>query len=64
MLDTDLYLYFLGLSYRNTSRHYLDSSKGVMYPSGNGFKGTDLKRIKRKRKRTMEFIIDETMIKD
>ena len=30
-----LYLYFLGLSYRNTSRHYLDSSKEVMYSSRN-----------------------------
>ena len=34
-----------------------------MYPSGNGFKSTNLKRITRKRKQTTEFIIDETMIK-
>jgi hypothetical protein len=45
-------------------RHYPDSSKEVMYTYGNGFKSTDLKESgRRKRKRTTEFIIDETMIK-
>ena len=31
-----LYLHFLGLSYRNTSKAYLDSSKEVMYSVRNG----------------------------
>jgi hypothetical protein len=39
-----LYLYFLGLSYREIhQKHYPDLSEGVMSPSGNGFNITNQK---------------------
>jgi hypothetical protein len=36
-----LYLYFLGLSLRNTSKLYPDLLKEVILPSETGFKGTN-----------------------
>jgi hypothetical protein len=36
-----LYLYFLGLSLRNTSKLYPDLLKEVILPSDTGFKGTN-----------------------
>ena len=62
-----LYLFFLGLSYRNTSKALSRFvRRSHMYPYGNGFKSTDLKEsIERenKRKQTTDFIINETIIK-
>jgi putative transposase len=58
-----LYLYFLGLSYRNTSKalsRFVKRSHVFIWKWIQKYRP---KRIMRKRKRTMEFIIDETMIK-
>ena len=59
-----LYLYFLGLSLRNTSKAlviFKDNKKEVMFLFGTGFKG--LQNIQYyKRKRVSAFIIDETVI--
>jgi len=57
-----LYLYSLGLSYRNTSKalfRFVRSHASIW----KWIQKYRPKRIKRKRKRTTEFIIDETMIK-
>jgi putative transposase len=58
-----LYLYFLGLSYRNTSKALSRFVKRSHVSIWKWIQKYRPKRIKRKRKRTTEFIIDETMIK-
>ena len=58
-----LYLYFLGLSYRNTSKALSRFVKRSHVSIWKWIQKYRPKRIMRKRKRTTEFIIDETMIK-
>jgi hypothetical protein len=61
-----LYLYFLGLSYRNTSKALsrFIRRRSVMSPSGNGFNTTNQKEyIFLQRRKISKFIIDETQIK-
>ena len=40
-----LYLYFLGLSYRNTSKALAQLPREVMLQSGNGFKDTNPRKL-------------------
>ena len=59
-----LYLYFLGLSLRNTSKAlviFRDENKEVMCLYGTGFRDLASYQIY-KRKRVSAFIIDETVI--
>ena len=58
-----LYLYFLGLSYRNTSKALSRFVRRSHVSIWKWIQKYRPKRIKRKRKQTTEFIIDETMIK-
>jgi len=46
------YLYFLDLSFRNTAKalSFLHIIKKVMYPSENGYKSTDQRKIVKIRK--------------
>jgi putative transposase len=57
-----LYLYFLGLSLRNTSKalNPFKDKKEVTCLFGTGYKGLD--PVKYKRKKVSAFIIDETVI--
>ncbi|HEY7573201.1 MAG TPA: hypothetical protein VH796_17715 [Nitrososphaeraceae archaeon] len=58
-----LYLYFIVLSYRNTSKalcRFVTKSHVAVW---NWIQKQRPKRITRKRKQTTEFIINETMIK-
>jgi putative transposase len=55
-------LYFLGLSYRNTSKALAQFVKRVKLQFGNGFKDKN-QEIARKRKRLSGLIIDETIVK-
>ncbi len=58
------YLYFLGLSFRNTAKalSFLHMVKKVMFLFGTGSKSTDQRNIV-KIKKILEFIINETSIK-
>ena len=58
-----LYLYFLGLSYRNTSKALTQFVKRSHVAVWKWIQRYKPKKIARKRKRISEFIIDETLIK-
>ena len=58
-----MYLYFLGLSYRNTSKALAQFVKRSHVAVWKWIQRYKPKKIARKRKRISEFIIDETLIK-
>ncbi|MGD9535047.1 MAG: DDE-type integrase/transposase/recombinase [Candidatus Nitrosocosmicus sp.] len=58
-----LYLYFLGLSYRNTSKALAQFVKRSHVAIWKWIQRYKPKKIARKRKRISEFIIDETLVK-
>ncbi len=58
-----LYLYFLGLSYRNTSKALAQFVKRSHVAVWKWIQKYKPKKIARKRKRISEFIIDETLVK-
>jgi len=57
-----LYLYFLGLSYRNTSKALSQFIKRSHVAIWKWIQSYKPKKIARKRKRISEFIIDETLL--
>jgi putative transposase len=57
-----LYLYFLGLSYRNTSKALSQFIKRSHVAIWKWIQSYKPKKIARKRKRISEFIIDETLV--
>ena len=57
-----LYLYFLGLSYRNTSKALSQFIKRSHIAIWKWIQSYKPKKIARKRKRISEFIIDETLV--
>ena len=58
-----LYLYFLGLSYRNTSKALAQFVKRSHIAVWKWIQRYKPQKIARKRKRISEFIIDETLVK-
>ncbi|MGD9672579.1 MAG: hypothetical protein AB7U98_03755 [Candidatus Nitrosocosmicus sp.] len=58
-----LYLNFLALSYRNTSKALSQFIKGSQVAIWKWLQRYKPKKIVRKRKRISEFIIDETLLK-
>jgi hypothetical protein len=58
-----LYLYFLGLSYRITSKALAQFVKRSHVAVWKWIQRYKLKKIARKRKRISGFIIDETLVK-
>ncbi len=62
-----LYLYFLGLSYRNTAKALSRFIKmSHVFQSGNGFNITTNQKeyLSKERRKISKFIIDQTQIKD
>jgi len=57
-----LYLYFLGLSYRNTSKALSQFIKRSHVAIWKWIQSYKPKKIARKRKRIFEFILDETLV--
>ncbi len=62
-IDYGLYLYFLGLSYRNTSKAVSQFVKRCHVAVWKWIQRYKPENIARKRKGISEFIIDETLVK-
>jgi putative transposase len=59
-----LYLYFLGLSFRNSAKHYLFCTVKRSHVSiWNWIQKYNPQKISTKRKKISRYVIDETLIK-